>query len=584
MLRKNKSYLSFDFETTGLRPYAGHRPFSYAVCDAEGMASVYELPEQRRRLQALMDDTSIAKIGHNVKFEISMLVMDGYRIPEQTEWHDTMILYQLLHNLAPKGAFALDAIAWELGGWPRELDIEISRLGNLYNGYQNIPKVKMHPYQKADVERTMLIFLALYPKVKDNAGLHSEYLNEIELIKTTQKMEQRGIMLDMQGTDETIALCDREQQRALVDIKQLTGETYDLGKPAQVRKLLYSKFKLPIFAYTDQGLPSTDKDTLVLLREKSPHAVIDIIQRYRSFQKGGAIIRGYRALAGSDNIIHPNIKTNHDSTGRESCDSPNLQNVSKDDNLKNPYIVPARQCFRARPGMLLWDADEAQIELRLIVDKAKCVNMIRRMEAGEKLHIVAARTFFGGRFKSKAESKALYDAAKNAHFMMWYSGGNGGPTFAKALAMPALEADASARAYQRAFPEVRTFLPLGKKDTDATGYTVTAFGRPLEVPHDKHYAWFNYYIQGTAASIIKHAQNRISRQWKWDGGLILSVHDSIMFETPQEDFENAESAERKEMLALVRNAMTKFDQVSVPLDVEAKCGTGRWSKLEEVRI
>jgi len=582
MLKRKKSYFAFDFETTGLQPYHGDRPFSYAICDVEGNEKIFDAPLVN--LQKFFNDTSIAKIAHNVKFEMSMLSVSGVRVPDNTEWHDTMILYQLLNNLAPKGSFSLDHIAWELGGWPRDLDAEISRMGESYGGYQYVPRHLMHKYQKADVQRTMLIFLTLYPAVQKNPALHAEYLNEIRLLRTTQKMEQRGIMLDMQGVEDTIAMCRREVQRSLDDIKNLTGEAYDPAKPAQVRKLLYSKYKLPILGYTNTGLPGTGKDLLVELRNTTGHPIVDMIQRFRSYQKGGSIINGYRELADVNNIIHPNIKTNHDSTGREACDSPNMQNVSKKENLKNPYIVPARQCFRARPGMMLWDVDEAQIELRLIVDRANCTGMISRLAKGEKLHEIAAKTFFGSRFKSKSKSKPLYDAAKNGHFMLWYSGGRGGETFQKALTIPSIEAQAAADAYARSFPEVRTFLTQGKKETDATGYTLTAFGRPLEVPHNKHYAWFNYNIQGTAASIIKHAQNRIDAGWEWDGGLALTVHDSIMFETPIEDFEDVKSVQRKKMLSLVKSAMVEFDNIKVPLDVEANCGTGRWSDLEETNL
>jgi DNA polymerase I len=580
MLRKSKQYYSFDFETTGLQPYAGHRPFSYCTCTWAGDCFIGELPESRKKLQAFLNDTSIAKICHNLKFELSMLAVDGYTVPENTEWHDTLIMRQILHNLSPKGTNDLGSIAWELGGWPKDLDIEIERMGNMYGNYANIPKEKMHPYQKSDGQRTMLIFLTYYEEIKNNAASYEEYLNEIELIKTTQRMEQRGIMLDMQGVEETIAFCDREVRKALEDVKNLTGEAYDLAKPMQVRKLLYTKYKLPILGFTDSGLPSTEKDTLVLLRERYKHPIIDLIQKYRSYEKGGAIIRGYRNLADKDNIVHPNIKTNHDSTGREACDSPNLQNVSKAENQKNPFIVPARQCFRARPGHLLWDADEAQIELRLIVDKADCQKMIKRMKAGEKLHLIAAKLFYGDKFKSKKESPALYSAAKNAHFQMWYGGGLEG--FAATAVLNLEEAEKARIAYQTEFPESRTFVSKGKKETDLTGKTITAFGRPLEVPHDRHYAWFNYYIQGTAASIIKHAQNRIDRGWNknWGGGLILTVHDSIMFETPCDMCE----ASVKQLKELVRESMTKFQNIKVPLDIEANCGKGRWNQLEEIAI
>jgi DNA polymerase-1 len=74
-------------------------------------------------------------------------------------------------------------------------------------------------------------------------------------------------------------------------------------------------------------------------------------------------------------------------------------------------------------------------------------------------------------------------------------------------------------------------------------------------------------IQGTAAEIIKIAMVQIMERMDDLGmksKMILQVHDELIFETPNDEFDQM----REIVMELMPNAMS----LAVPLDVEVKSG------------
>lgn len=585
-LAKVNSVRSFDLETTGLEAYRGDTIFAYCIGDEDGNVDVQRLDwtEPRRscaarKLQDFLNDTSVAKVCHNVKFEIGMLKANGWKIPEETVWHDTMIMSGLLRNLSR--SHALDSIAWELSGWSRELDLRVAREGRAYRGYQNIPEETMTEYQVADGQRTILLFKTFWPDIESDPGLLADYWNEIELIKVTQRMEEYGIQLDVEGTRKVIEESERVVLEVEEELEELIGEQYNLSSGPQVAELLYEHLKLPILAFTDSGKPSTTKDVLNELRIKHPHPVLDLIQRHRSFVKGGAIAEGYLELTDSKGIVHPNVKTNFAQTGREACDTPNLQNVPKETNAKNPFIVPLRRCFKPRDGCVLFSLDQSGIELRLIIEAAGSTRMMKLMREGVHPHIYACEIFYGKLWRGKKEQPELYSAGKNGHFCLCYGGSLG--KFASALSLEVSAARPGYERYRREFPEIAFLATNGAKVVEETGYVTTPFGRNLYIPHGKSYAWLNYYIQGTAAGIIKRGQVEVA---KWlrrvfpEVHQVLTVHDDIMYECSVRLWEKR----GEQILAGIAKRMVTIPQVKVPLEVEASYTYHSWDKMKEVAL
>jgi len=596
--RRSRVVQGFDTETTGLNPYQGDRIFSFCIADAKDILNASSLTEAARSvyiervkigcrselLQDWLDDTSIEKVAHHLKFDYSMLVVGGYRIPEDTVWHCTMVASQVLRNLTRE--HGLDTLTHELGGDPggtwMMLDRKIERLGEAYGGYHNIPEHLMRQYQAADGIRLMLLYHTLIPELRQDPKLWADYRNEIDLVLAVQRMEQRGMLLDEDGVRDTLARCERELDKARDDLALLVGpeEYFNLSSDHDVRRLLFERFKLPIIKYTKTNLPCADKDVIAELRENHMHESLNIVQRYKSYKRGHSIISGYRELADSGGYIHSSINTNGaNRTGRLSSENPNLQNVSKDKNRKNPYIVSARGCFRAPSGCVLLDVDQSGIEIRMIIQAAGPSKMMTLLQRGEHPHLVAVRGFYGERFRSKSEDKDVYDAGKNGHFCICYGGEL--ETFASTVMLPMGEAERAYNWYCSEFPEIAELANRGAEEVRRTEKIVTPFGRTLRIPHGKHYAWLNYYIQGTAAGVIKRGIVRVDdylrRRWTGKAWLVLTVHDSILIVFDAETFYR----NQLEVYLAVSNLMTHIPEVDVKLDVEWKLTEGRWNEAKE---
>jgi len=562
------------------------------------------------RLQSFLDDTSIAKICHNVKFEYSFLVTQGYRIPDNTVWHDTMIMSQFVRNLAQN--HQLEYLVWELGGDPNgemvALDEKVKRMARAYNGFDKVPEPLMNRYQRTDGQCTLMLYEAFLPFLRENEDQWIDYRNDIALALVTQRMEMRGFMLDREGCDNILQHCDKGVKDVYSQLKTVgkPNEFYNLASPKDIIRLLYNEQKLKPPFFTKTGQPSTDKDAMSILREQyGDHPALSIVQRFRSYMKGDGTIRKYFELADSNDVIHPNIKTNHAVTGREACDNPNLQNVSKPENAKNEFIVSTRPGFRARQGYKLLNIDQSGIELRLIIEAAGSDKMRELMLGGKHPHVHACELFYKDIYETdnglkivtpplapppsykpywigKKESKPRYDAGKNGHFCLGYGGGL--ETFAETINMPIPLAEPGYNRYCLEFPEIVNCATDGARKVMTTGYIITPFGRQLAIPSGKFYAWLNYYIQGTAAGIIKRGQVAVDEYIRkyWSGliYMILTVHDSIMFEVEEETWEKYGPVLYRDISRL----MISIEHIMVPLEVEWEISDRCWSDAKPFRM
>jgi len=572
-IRKQARPVAFDVETNGLDPYRGARIFAWATCEVNGSCAVYrcKTTERDERLQRFLLDRSVEPVMHNGKFELGMLAAQGYRLPEPFVFHDTMIQSQLLNNARQSNA--LDVLGEELLGWPTELDRKIAALGREYGDYSRIPEHLMDEYQRGDAQRTMLLHQGFYPEIAKDALLLEDYHNEMALIRVTQRMEARGVRLDIKETERMIEEADRKKDQATNDAYACTHERLNLGSTKQLQWLLFTQLKYP--ATADVRDP-----TLQELAAARPHPIFDCIKRYRSYRMAGSIMRGYieRTL---DGRLHPNIKTNHAATGREACDNPNLQNVSKSTKESNPYIMPVRNCFIPSDGYGLLLSDESGIEIRLIIEAAQCRAMLDLMRRGEHPHVAAIQAFRRepGWQKTK-ETKSQYDSGKNGHFALAY--GAAPMKVLTTLGYGTLDGIAE---YKRQYPEIAFLLRNGIKRVEAADYTTRLpFGRTLRIPPHEVYAWLNYNIQGTAAGIIKRAQVAAEElRGKWGDGLrlILSIHDELVHEVDARILNDPTA--RSDLLNDINRCMTDIKHITVPLEAEHKMSLDRWGKATEVK-
>lgn len=608
------NYKTIDYETKNeklaklaLNPYDEHTEiFSYCIGHHTGEVEVNRLDNEdeslnKKNWERLIDfweDTTTEKIAHNAKFEISINRMNGVPMPKGTIVHDTMILDQLLRNLAISHGLA--NLCWELRDPQyyyyrglklnsRELDQYVKNEGIALNGYQNIEKKLFNIYQIADGQRPMLLFMLEFPIVYENKKLFRDYINELDLIVVTQKMEQDGLQIDRNQCYHLINWLENELDQSQHDTYKLLGRFVNLNSTQQLARLLFSDLNFPVVAFTKNKQPSVDKDVIMYLRETFPGlAIFDLVLKYRSYTKGLANIKSYLDFATKDDIIHPNLLTNRATTGRGASNNPNLLNVEKKDALKNPFPVPARKCFCCKPGYVMYFIDQSAIELKLIVEAAQCKSMMERMKNGENPHVIFCNHIFGEhlpiekRFISKKESKDLYNGGKNGHFCICFGGSLG--KMANEMNLTVEEAEPGYQLYREEFPEIVKLVQKGKEKISETGYVITPFGRKLFIPMDKIYAWLNFYIQGTAAGIIKRGQVAIFKyicdHWKNSGIHInLQVYDEIIISVPRHL-----QKYRHEFLPVFGQLMTNIDEIKTPLDVEYKMSRTNWDSAREIIV
>lgn len=584
-------YYTYDTETTGLKRHEGAYMFTFSDCDWNGNASVHRLwshegehnPAAEKRLRWLWDDkgkTSVHKIMHNARFDVGMTEQHLGRSLYGHRVHETMALSHLFQNTHP--THGLDALGWELFGYPKSQDDPTAKYLNNERGLLDCPDWVLRPYQEADAERTMLIFRLWYPKLKE-MGFQDEYDMECELVWTTKAIEERGMMLNRKRTIELRDECHRQEQQALEDFYALTR---DRAKPTDgvLRYILYKKLKLPVIRKTkNAGLPSVNATTLKELEEKTQHPIFDIILRIRSYHKGMKNCENYLAHADGDYILHPSIHPYGADTGRETCKEPNLQNVAKETTMSARYPIRARRCFRPKPGYVNFHLDYKGIEFRRAVEHSGDEELIKMIANGDDPHSEAAAIFYCDRWRKAQDDpmkkKGMRDRSKNGNFLMMYGGAI--PKLADTLGLPIKTTAPRFRAYKERFPGLGTLYERTVAAAKRDGYITTMFGRRLYVP--KYHAALNYLIQGESASILKRAQNKVHRYLEdatgGEAGIILPIHDEIVIEWPRKRLKDAPACLRD-----IRDLMADFPQFSVPLEIDCERSTADWSRLTDVKI
>jgi len=151
-------------------------------------------------------------------------------------------------------------------------------------------------------------------------------------------------------------------------------------------------------------------------------------------------------------------------------------------------------------------------------------------------------------------------------------------TLAKDIGVSRQEAQAIIDAYFAGFPSVKAFMDSIIDTARATGVVKTMFGRRRLIPNinNKNFQVrataereaLNMPIQGTAADILKKAMIDVHAALPRVAGgrarMILTVHDELLFEAPQESAD--ETAET------VRELMQSAVRLNVPLTVDVGIG------------
>lgn len=403
-------------------------------------------------------------------------------------------------------------------------------------------------------DAAMLRELAVWQREKISERGLTHLLDEIELplVVVLRDMEKAGVKLNVDRL-EVVAKKVREEIHTLEqEIWDLAEEEFVIGSPQQLGQILFEKLGLSKKRRGKTGF-STDARVLQAIREE--HAIVPKIERWRELnQLTKTYLDVLPHLVDSDSRIHTTFDQAIATTGRLSSRDPNMQNVP----VRTELGREIRNCFEARDGHVLVSADYSQVELRVLANVAGEDVLKDIFQRGEDVHTATASQVFA---KDAADLTPMdRSKAKMINYGIVYGLSDYG--LADRLNIPREEAKAFIDAYLERFPHVHAFMTSTIDKAKDEGFVTTLFGRRRQIPELRARNWgvrslgerlaVNTVIQGTAADVLKLAMIGAHRALATQGlkaRLILTVHDELLFEVPEDEVEAVFEILQREMLA-----------------------------------
>jgi len=522
-------------------------------------------------LRPLLQDPGVLKVGQNIKYDL--VVLSRYDIAVSPV-DDTMVLsYVLDCGLHGHGMDELARLHFDQETIKFK---DVAGTGKAQVTFDRVALDKALDYAAEDAEVTLKLFQRLKPRlVTDRMCTVYETL-ERALIPVLVKMERAGIQVDAAelkrlSDDFAHRLADLE-----VEIHQLAGEPFNIASPKQLGEILFDKMALEGGKKGKSGAYATGADILDGLAADG-HELPARVLAWRQLAKlkstyTDALINQVNATTGR---VHTSYSMAGTSTGRLASSDPNLQNIP----VRTEEGRKIRKAFIAPPGYTLLSADYSQIELRLLAHVAEIKPLQDAFHANLDIHAMTASEVFG--VPLDGIDPMVRRRAKAINFGIIY--GISAFGLARQLDISRGQAGDYIKAYFERFPGIRAYMDTTKAFAAEHGYVTTLFGRKCHVNaiNDKNpmrrglaeRAAINAPIQGGAADIIKRAMVHLGgdlqgggalREAGLNAGMLLQVHDELIFEVPNDELDATR--------ARVRDVMEAAASLNVPLVVDTGVG------------
>ncbi len=562
--------ICLDTETTHERPMQAEL-VGVGFCVTLGTAFYLpcngNLGEERVQqvLREFFSRTKASFYGQNIKYDWH--VLKNYDIDMKPISFDTLLASWIL---APqKRRHNLDELALEHFKKVKTPLSDLIGKGKKQISMRDVPLETVKEYCCEDADYTARL-KELFAQELSNRNLEKLYSDvELPLLPVLAKMERRGIYLDQ----ERLAELGRRFTQAIAHLKiqifQAAGEEFNLNSPMQLSKILYEKMELRLPGKTKTET-STNAAILEQLAIENPF--VQYILDYRTLEKLRSTY--VEALPSAVNEktgrIHSTFNQSSTATGRLSSQDPNLQNIP----IRGVEGKSVRACFK--PQMAGWSylsADYSQIELRLLAHFSEDPELVRAFNNQEDIHRHTASLVFG--IPSAEVTSDMRSQAKAVNFGILY--GQGAYGLSKQTGLSFQEAASFIKTYFERYPRVSDYIESCKESARKTGMSRTLTGRQRPIPEitNKNPSIramaerlaVNTPLQGTAADLIKIAMidiEKLFEEKRFQGELILQIHDELVFELPDHEVSTVEP--------LVKEKMESVLKLNIPLEVAIGVG------------
>jgi len=533
--------------------------FSYVEQEAHYVP--IENPGALVEFKGILENESISKVGHNLKFDLQVLKLFGIEL--NGHLFDTMLAHYLID---PEMRHDMEVISENyLQYTPLKKEEFLGKKVSLSES--ETADLKEISGEYADLNLRLVSHLKKDLK-KDNLESLSDDV-ETPLIRVLADIEFEGVTINpetLSGMSEDLENSSSQLQK---EIFEIAGEEFNIGSPKQLGDILFDKLKLidkP--KKTKTGQYSTNEE--VLMKLANEHDIAKKIMEFREYQKlkSTYVDALPKMISPFDGRIHTDYRQTVAATGRLSSNNPNLQNIP----IRTEKGREIRKAFIPRnDDYMILSADYSQIELRIMASFSKDESMIEAFREGRDIHATTASKIFDTPLDQVDDN--MRRMAKSANFGIIY--GISAFGLANNLNIPRSEASEFIKSYFREFPAVKKYMDEVVNIAREQEYVETILGRRRYLPeiNSRNMTMrgfaernaINAPIQGSAADIIKIAMINI-HQWmkenQFRSKMIMQVHDELVFDI------------HKDELDTIKEPIVEFMKNAHPLEVPMGIGVG----------
>ncbi len=536
-----------------------------ALCDRPGEARILPFSEMHR-LGSFLEDPNRPKIAHDAKPLYRSALAAEREI--QGLYCDTKIAAYLLEPGSAPGYSVRDTVS-------RYLGISIDEPAQeLQAGDQ--ARLALGEDDKRRVCREAVAVRALAPALEErlrNQGIWELATSlEFPLVKGLARMEHNGILVD-RGYLENLNNDFGQKMTTLEEtIQELAGENFNVKSQPQLQRILFEKLGLPKTRKIKTGYST---DAAELEKIAGAHPIISSLLEYREVSKlkTGFTEMLLELIDPQTNRIHTTYEQTTAVTGRLSSTAPNLQNIP----IRGEMGRQIRRAFIAPPDHVLLSADYSQIELRVLAHLSQDEAFLQAFAQGHDFHATIAAKVYGAPLADVTPE--MRNHVKQFSYGIAY--GMSAFGVSQRLGVEMDEAANFIEAYYGQFPKVKAYLAAQVEKAKIDGFTTTMFGRRRYLPELRSSNYrlralgermaLNAPIQGSAADIIKKAMISVDDALQVEpvAKMLLTVHDELVFEVPNDKLEQARR--------LIETKMTQAVELHCGLVVEVHVGAN-WAQ------
>jgi DNA polymerase-1 len=530
-----------------------------------------------KKLKPLLEDSSIKKIGQNIKFDFIVLFKHGITI---STMEDTMLMSYVLD--AGKNRHNMDSLSEIHLNHKTIAFKDLVGTGKKEINFKDVDVEKAKDYAAEDADITFRLYKKFHKSLKDEKMVNIYELFEKPMIKILAFMEIEGIKIDNKFLKILSSKFEKKIEKIQKNVFKISKKEFNIASPKQLGEILYNELKIADLKKTKKGSFATSASVLEDLAFKG-HEFPQLVLDWRQVSKlkntySDSLPEHINPLT---NRVHTSFLLAATTTGRLASSDPNLQNIP----IKSEDGRDIRKSFIAEKDNVLISADYNQIEMRILADLADVKELKKAFKNNEDIHSLTASQIFNTEIKKVDQDQRR--KAKAINFGIIYGISQYG--LAKQINVSNYEAEEFLNSYFAKFPEIKVYMDQTIKFCRKNGYVNNIFGRRSHFINinDKNYnvrnfqerAAINAPIQGSASEIMRLAmirlEKRLNEQKNQDTKMLLQIHDELIFETPKSGAEKIRKIITEEMTSVVNSDQHSF---SIPLTVDLNIGDN-WGSL-----